>query len=164
MATVRIPIMGPSGIPDDSGDVYVLPAKIAHANITIREEMVIVFKDPSAVEEFFFSFRIPKNYVGSPKMGWNWTVATGSGNVRWETRYGPVATAESMDAALGTAVTSETGIPTAEQWKEELHTIADTLAVDDLVSVSLARGTTNDTHSDIVIVDPASVFFEYVDA
>lgn len=164
MATIRIPIIGAGSRPDDSGDVFVAPATSVHANFTNREDMVIAFPDPSALEEYFFAFRVPKDFVGSPVLGFLWTHPSGSGAVRWESRYEAAGNGDPMDVALGSAVTpTAVTAPTAEEWLETTHTITETLAVDDLVSCSLGRGTTGDTLAQTAIVHPDGVFFQYSD-
>ncbi len=167
MATIRIPIFGSSGVPDTSGDVFVVPGTVAHANFTNIDDLVVVFNNGAAIEKLHCAFRVPKDFVGSPVLGWLWTQPTGTGNVKWESLYNAAASGESADGAVGDEVTpSVVTAPTAENWLETTHTITATLAVDDLVRVDLRRDPPDagDSLAQLVIVHPESIFFEYADA
>ncbi len=165
MATKEIPVLGGAGRPDETGDVFTIAVTTAHANFANRETQCIVFND-SAVDPIIwnFSFKVPADYVGSPRFRFWWTIPTGSGNVRWESRMTPLAPGEDMDIVPGNAVTpTAEAVPTAERWKETIHTLTAPFAAGDLVHCTFGRGTTGDTLAGIVIVDPDSAYFDYSD-
>ncbi len=166
MATIRIPVLGSGAVPDATGDLFFVPGTVAHANFTNIDDLVIVYENGAALVELFFAFRVPKDFAGSPVLGWLWTQPTGTGDVKWESLYHAAASGEAADVALADEVTpTAVTAPTAENWLETTHTITATLAVDDLVRVNLRRDPpdSGDTLAQLVIVHPDSIFFEYSD-
>lgn len=166
MATRRIPILGGDAIPDTTGDVYIVPGTVAHANFTTIDPMVVVFDNGAAIGALDFAFEVPKEFVGSPVLGWKWTQPTGTGDVKWESLYNASGDGEASSGALGDEVTpTVVTAPTAENWLETTHTITATLAIDDYVRVRLRRDPADagDTLAQLVIVPVASIFFQFSD-
>lgn len=104
MATHRIPILGFGTKPDVTGECFFPPIDTQVTLATgLMKNIVCTFKDPSADAGFYSSFKVHKNYVGSPKIVItgiiDGTVSTTS--VDFEFSYVSLADNESVEAGWG---------------------------------------------------------------
>ncbi len=168
MATHRIPILGFSMVPDNSGDVFLEPYSIKATN-DVWKRLVAIFNDTSTRIGLRGSFDVPKDYVGSPKIIVVWTAIATSGDVEWDFDYRAVGgnDTESLDQT-GTQETVNINdtAPSAihERMEAFLALTAANLAIDDTVLFELFRDGVDggDTMAAAAIVH--QLLFEYVDA
>ncbi len=120
MATVEIPILGAHTVPDQSGNVYLIPLSFFATN-DLYDTMAFAFGDSGTKIELNGSFVVPQNYAGTAaSIVVLWTAAATAGDVVWDFDYNAIGgdDAESLDPSS--------------------HTDSDT-ATDDAPSVSLER-------------------------
>ena len=168
MATHRIPILGFSTVPDDSGDVFLEPYSIKATN-DVWKRLVAIFNDTSTRIGLRGSFDVPKDYVGSPNVIVVWTATATSGDVEWDFDYRAVGgnDVESLDQT-GTqeSVNVNDTAPSAihERMEASLTLTAGNFAADDTVLFELFRDGVDagDTMAAAAIVH--GVLFEYADA
>ncbi len=173
MATFRIPIIGPSTIPDATGECWFEPYSILATNDAWKH-LIARFgssntAQPTVRHGFYSSFNVPKNYVGSAVLVINWTATITTGDVVWDLDYRAVAgdDTESLDQA-GTqeAVTVTDAAPGAANRKLQV-TIALTsanFAADKFVPYGFFRDgvDANDTMAGSAMLH--SLQFQYADA
>lgn len=173
MATHRIPILGPSTLPDTSGECW-MEYYPALATNDVWKMLVGRFgannaAQPTVRHGMYGSFIVPKNYVGTPKVYFFWTATLTSGNVVWDFEYRAIGgdDAESLDQA-GTqeSLTVTDAAPTAAHrlLTPSVTLTAANLAADDLVEFFLARDGADaaDTMAGSALLFAA--IFEYADA
>ena len=160
-------ILGGLAAPDGSGNVYpnLFSAK---ATNDLWKGQCFVFKDTSTKDSLALVFKVPKNYVGTPKLVITWGTVVTSGNVEWETDYRAIAAAESLDPTTWqeTVASGAVAVPGTTLLSKEtsLALTGGNFSVDDLVLLHLSRkgSSGNDTAADDVEV--LDVEFEYADA
>jgi|SRR3990172_2821249 len=166
MATIRIPILGYSTLPDTSGSVFFEPASVNFGANDLNPHLVVAFADTATKIELRGSFSVPKNYVGVPKVVVIWGAIPTTGNVVWDFDYTAIASGESLDpSADQEAVTVTTTVNGTARFRNEslMALTAANLAVDDVVVFSLSRdGAASDTLAGVAYV--VAVLFEYTDA
>lgn len=168
MAIRRISILGPNTIPDNSGNVFFERYSIKATN-DVWQYLVGIFKDTSTRIGLRGMFKIPKNFIGSPKIIVNWTSTAITGNTRWEFDYRAVGgnDTESLDQA-GTqesvGVTDAAPGAVNRKLECEMALTAANLAVDDIVQFEFFRDGADaaDTMAAVAILH--SLEFEYSDA
>lgn len=168
MATHRIPILGFPTLPDTSGNVTPEPASVTQTNDRYPG-LVFKFADSGTVIKLGGRFRVPKNYVGSPKIGLVWTSTATSGNVVWGVAYTAIGgdDSESLDPSADQETGSVTdAAPTASQRKLEptISLTAGNFAVDDVVEFSIERTGTSGSDTMAAAAVLYHAFFEYADA
>lgn len=169
MATQRIPILNVAVLPDSSGSVFFEPQSVKVANDLVTKLMAI-FNDTSTDLKLGFSFRVPKGYVGSPKIGGVFQISATSGKYVLGVEYRAIAAGESGDPSSfqETQTTNPTVPGTAFDDQEASVTLTGgNFAIDDRVSGHIFRkgsDTTNDTAAAALMGHPEMFFFEYADA
>ena len=173
MATHRASILNGSVTPDSSGKVWFEPYSILATNDVWKHMVVRTDQDGNNNAQlttrvgFYGAFKVPKNYVGSPKIKITWNATVTAGDRVWDFEYRAVAAAESLDQA-GTqeSVTVTTTTPgTAHNAIESSLTLtAANLAVDDVVEWFLAADGVDaaDTIAAATLIH--DVQFEWTDA
>ncbi len=172
MATHRRSILGPNTIPDTSGKCWQEPYTILATNDVWG--LLVYRHDENGANNTQLStrvglrggFKVPKEYVGTPKIIVTWTATVTTGNRVWDFDYRAVANAESLDQTGNQeSVTVTTGAPAAANNKVEsaLTLTAANLAVDDFVEFELfADGTdASDTLAAATLI--TDVEFEFTD-
>lgn len=168
MSTFRMPILGPATKPDSSNDVFFEPQSIKATNDLI-EKMMAIFNDTSTDLKLGFSFRIPKNYIGSPKIGGVFQATAITGKYVFEVEYRAIASGEDGDpSTFQETVSTNPTIPGSALQDQEASVAltAANLAVDDRVSGHLIRkgsDTVNDTMAAALMAHPEMFFFEWSD-
>jgi hypothetical protein len=173
MATHRIPILGWSARPDDTGDCFFEPYDILATNDQ-WDRLIGRFgasnsAQPTVKAGVHGGFTVPKNYVGTAKIIVVWTSTLTSGDVVWDFDYRAIGgtDTESLDQS-GTqeAVTVTDTAPSAahERMECEMALTSANLAVDDEVEYLLARdgASGSDTLAGSALLFQA--LFEYADA
>ncbi len=169
MATHRIPILTVATLPDGSGDTFFEPFSVKATNDLIAK-LVAIFNDTSTDLKIGFSFRVPKNYIGAPKIVGVFASTAITGKYVFEVEYRAIAAGEAGDpTTFQETVNTNPTIPgTALQDQEASVTLtAANLAIDDRVSGHLVRkgsDTVNDTMAAALIAHPEMFAFEYSDA
>lgn len=142
MAIHHLDIMGIASLPDTSGSVYFEPAAINLQANDRYPQLVAVFLDTSTRLVLGGNFRVPVNYVGTPKIGLVWATTVTTGDMRLEGDVTAIADGESGDPSadqesIGATVT----VPgTARLLKvTELAFTGATFAANDLVQFAIAR-------------------------
>lgn len=175
MATLRIPILGATTIPDSSGKVWAEPYSILATNDQWPHMIFRYDEDGTNATALttkagiYGSFDVPKNYVGSAAIIIIWTSTITTGNVVWDFDYRTVAgnDAASLDQS-GTeeAVTGTDAAPTAAHRRLEfsLSLTSSNLAVDDTVQFALSNDGVDaaDTLAGARLL--AGAYLQYVDA
>lgn len=172
MATHRIPILGWSCRPDDTGECWIEPYDILATN-DVWDRLVARFgasnaAQPTVRHGLAGGFTIPKTYVGSPKIIIVWATTLNAGDVVWDFEYRAVGgdNAESLDQS-GTqeslTVTDTAGGAAHRRMETSMSLTAGNLAVDDEVEFYLARDGADgaDTLAGSALLFQA--LFEYVD-
>lgn len=107
MATHRLPIMGATCIPDDTGECYLgnISAEMSLAT-GLMKNLVMVLKDPSADTGFYGTFQVPQNYAGTPKIVVAFVIdgTVGATNIGFEFSYVARADNESIEAGWDESV------------------------------------------------------------
>ena len=173
MATQRIPILGWSARPDDTGECFFEPYDLLATN-DAWDRLICRFGASNAAQPTVWhglhgGFTVPKTYVGAPKIIVVWTSTLTAGNVVWDFVYRAVGgdNAESLDQA-GTqeSVTVTDAAPGAAHRRLEasMTLTAGNFAVDDEVEFVLARDGTDaaDTLAGSALLFQA--LFEFSDA
>lgn len=166
MATRRV-YFGSLLTPDTSGNVWWQPSSILDTNDLYPTRPVLVFADTATKDSAMCEFPMPKNYVGTAKLGVRFKTTATSGNVLWTVDYTSKSTGETGDpsahqrslAGTATAVAGTTNFEA-----EVLLTATDAdFAIDDLVSVMVSR---NGAGADTVAASMQllEAFFEYADS
>lgn len=166
MATYHLPILGVNTQPDFSGNVFLEPYS-AKATNDLFDMLVLTFNDAAARIGVAGMFRVPDNYVGTPKLVIEWTSTATAGNVVWDFDYRGVATGESLDPATAQEQVTVTDAAPASAHNRETAEIALTggnLAAGDLVEFELFRdgADASDTMAAAAILFNA--YFQYADA
>jgi hypothetical protein len=167
MATFEIPIVGSQAGPDASGDVFQEPSTIK-LTTDIYDELAFVFNDSNAKDSLSVVFRVPPNYVGTPKILFPWVSTATSGNVRWVVDITAVAPGElwqrtTHGATGGTIQDAAEGTATDLAVAEVSLTAGDYTA-GDLVKALLSRESSHaeDTMAAAAILIGA--WFSYTDS
>lgn len=166
MATIRLPILDATSLPDDSGFTYFETFAVKATN-DFWKHLVLIFTDSSTKISIYGTFIVPKNYVGSPKIIVYWTSTATSGDVEFDWDHRAVAIGEGLDQATAQASVNQndTAPGTALDLLEaELTLTAANFAADDIVEWKLSRDGTDggDTMAASAII--FAVGFEYADA
>ena len=169
MTIHRIPILTVATLPDNTGDMFFEPAAVECVNDLLTKE-VAVFKDVATDSKLGFSVRVPKNYVGSAKIGAVFYTVAITGFYIWRVEYESAESLESADpSAFDQTVTSGAiAVPgTARIEIERTLTLTSNLIVaDDRLSGHIVRRTSDasDTLAAKLIAHPEMFFFEFADA
>lgn len=168
MAIIRIPILGPGTVPDNSGNVF-MDTFDSHDLNNKWKRMIFVFNDTATKLGLSGGFSVPKNYVSGANIVVVWTSATTSGNVVWNFDYRSVGgnDTESLDQSTdqeNVSVTDAAPSATYERLESSVALTDTNLAVDDEVEFILSRdgASASDTMSGTVLL--FSLHFEYSDA
>ena len=166
MATHRIPIITQNCLPESGVFFDRVGNQITSAN-PVGNQLALVISDGGADRGFYDSFKIPKNYVGTPKI-----VVTGildgamtTVTLAFGARGITVADNEVADAAYSTEDLGNTAVDHADEDKVEVSITLTNLtgfAVDDEVHYHLFINADVNTYAGNLLV--TQVEFEYVDA
>ena len=165
MATHRL-YFGQRLEPDTSGNVYWRPASIKDSNDLYAGQQVLVFKDSGTKIGASARVEIPKNYVGSAKVGVRWRTGVTSGNFVLDVDYRSIAVAESSDPSTHqeSLTVTDAAAGTARLLNDaEVSLTSANIAVDDTFFVNISRDGNDaaDTVADDVELEDA--WFEYAD-
>jgi hypothetical protein len=169
MATFVMPIVNAACKPDNNGDTYFEPANVNLLANDFYDRVVMAFASQSARRGFSGAFRVPANYVGTPKIVGKWLTTATSGDVVFDFDYRAVADNESGDPTTDQESVSvtETADGTARDENAfELALTAANLAPGDLVLFSFVRDAADaaDTLAATAWVEAADLGFQYADA
>jgi hypothetical protein len=163
MATHILPVPLEIG---STADVFHEPASINFGANDRYPVEVVVFKDTATRIGCGFKFRVPQNYVGTPKLLVEWATTATSGTADWEADYTAIADNESLDPSADQEnVGATTAAPGTARLREvtELTLTGSNLAVGDLVLGTLFRdGSESDTIAASLYV--FGLYFSYADA
>lgn len=165
MATHRV-YFGQLLGPDTSGSVYWRPASIENTNDLYATD-VLAFNDSGTKIGASAVLAVPKNYVGTAKIGIRWRANATAGDVVFDVDYRAVAAGESSDPAshqesLTSTVTTDA---TALDETETLITLtASNLAADDMLYVTIARDGAQAADTLANELEIIEAFLEYTDA
>jgi hypothetical protein len=167
VATFKIDILGASTLPDTTGSVYFEPAAVNFQANDRYPHLVCVFADTATRIKLGGSFRVPQNYVGTPKVGLIWATTATSGNSDWEFDYTAIADGESGDPSADQEAVDAGAIAapgTARLIKvTEISLTAGNFAAGDLVQFAIARdGSQDDTIAASLYL--LAAYFSYTDA
>jgi hypothetical protein len=155
-------------LPDTTGECY--PDNINNQMLLAAcpwRGQVVVFKDPTADCGFYGAFKVPKNYVGTPKVVVTGLLdgTVGATSVDFEFSYRALADNESVEQTWQESVTFNTGNTngwTNEDLVEVSGTCSANFAVDDWVFFYFKRDQgTDDFVGDFHLVD---LEFEFADS
>lgn len=169
MATIRIPIMGIGTNPDDTGNTFLDRVDNQLGGMTnVKDQLCMVMQAPAGGGDtgFHGSFKIPKNYVGTPKIIITGVLSVAVTNVL---AFGMTllgrADSESIDTAYEAEATVSNSTWTGyaiEDMIELSFTPTGTLAVDDTIVYYFYREDgADDSTIDFLLT---SLEFEYADA
>ena len=173
MATHRIPILGFSTRPDDTGECFFEPADLNFGANDFARQFVLALGSalaaaPTVKHGVYGAFRVPKNYIGTAKVIIEWSMTVVAGDVVFDFDYNAVGgnDVESLDpAAWQESVTvTDTASGTARRkMTAEVALTSGNLAIDDLVEFFIGRDGADgaDTMAGRAYIFEAT--FEYVD-
>lgn len=166
MATHRIPIISQNMLPDAG----VFPDRVGNqitATNQVGNQLCLVMADGGADEGFYDSFKVPKNYVGSPKF-----VATGildgvmtSVTLQFGIKGITISDNEASDAAYSTEDTGNITADHADEDKAEVSITASNFsgfAADDEVHYYFYIDASGNTYAGNFLL--TQLEFEYADA
>jgi hypothetical protein len=165
MATLRIPILGFSTVPDTSGNVFFESYTVKATN-DVWERLVVVFNDTANRMGLNGGFTVPKNYVGGAKFIVVWTSTATSGDVEWDVDYRAVGgdDTESLDQTSNQeSLNQNDTAPTAAHRRLEcsLTATAANFVADDEVEFELFRDGTDGGDTMAAAAMVFAVLFEY---
>lgn len=166
MATQRIPIMTSATLPD--AVAFFEPQSVKATNDLV-DKLMAIFNDTASDVKIGFSVRVPKDYVGSPRIGGVFQMTAIVGDYIFEVEYYAVGDGEPGDPAAfdETISTTETapGAALSEQ-EASVALTAGNLAVDDRLSGELIRKGSDggDTMAAALMAHPEMFYLEYADA
>ena len=172
MATHRIPIVGWSARPDDTGECFLEPYDILATN-DVWDRLVFRFgannaAQPTIRHGFHGGFFVPKNYVGSAAIVVVWTATVTTGNCVWDFEYRAVGgndTTSLDQAGTEESVTVTDTAPGAANRRLEAtaNLTAGNFSADEQVSYFFARdgADANDTMAASGIL--FELIFQYAD-
>jgi hypothetical protein len=152
--------------PDDTGEVFFEPFAVSGTNDRYGE-LALIFSDPSTRIGVGTAFRVPDNYVGTPKITILWSANATTGTAVWDVAYTSIDAGETSDPNSDQeTVTTTVAVPGTAFYVSEtqLALTAGNFAAGDLVKLGIFRDGTDasDTLSAKAIVQ--GLFFEYADA
>jgi hypothetical protein len=163
MATHILPVPLEIGT---TADVFHEPAAINFGANDRYPVEVTVFKDTATRIGCGFKFRVPQNYVGTPKLLVEWATTATSGTADWEADYTAVADNETLDPSSDPEAVAATGTaPGTARLREvtELTLTGSNLTAGDIVLGTLFRdGADADTIAASLYV--FGLYFSYADA
>jgi hypothetical protein len=168
MATHRIPIMGANTVPDISGEVYMAPISSMDTHTNVKNQLCMVMDYPQGAADsgFYGSFKVPKNYVGTPKIVVMGTFVGAPANTfAVGCQLVGLADSESIDTAYEAEDLANEGTWTGyadEDMFEISITMTVTLAADDTVFYWFFRDDSADNQTQAFLL--TSLEFEYADA
>lgn len=171
MATQRIPILSFASRAENSANNAQLSKFDVSATNDQWDRLVYLFPDDGSNDtRLFGGFVVPKNFVGSPVIGWCWTTGVIAGSVSWEIGYLDVTgdDAESLDQNTIRQTDQQLIVVAGTAFNRLEDTAsftASNFAVDDEIHVYIRRRTNTDALD--TAAGPAilfNMFFQYSDS
>lgn len=166
MATHRL-YFGGLLVPDTSGNVYWQPASILDSNDLYPTVPVLVFADSGTKIGASCVLPVPKNYVGTAKIGGRWKTTATTGDVVFDVDYRSIATNEPGDPSSHqeSLTVTDTADGTARDLNDfEVTPTASNLAVDDSLFITISRDGANGSDTLAASVELVDAWLEYADA
>jgi hypothetical protein len=157
------------GFPGTSGNVTPEPAAVTFQANDRYPQDVMKFADTATRDTLGFSFIVPQNYVGTPKVGLVWATTATAGNARLAVDLTSVADGESADPSADqesvAATVAAPGTARLQKYTELAFTGA-TFAAGDRVQGQIARDGAAAGPLDTIAapVYLLSAYFSYADA
>jgi hypothetical protein len=142
VATYLLPLLNTHSLPDSAGDVYFEPSNVNLNSNDRYSHAVVAFTSQSARRGFYGKFRVPQNYVGTPKVEIEWVTTATTGDVAWDIDYTAIADGESYDPSADqqSATVTDTAAGTARLLNRATITLtAANFAAGDEVQFYLVR-------------------------
>ena len=169
MATFDYPILNHSLMPDSSGDVFPAPVSTQLTLTNAKRQNCIVMQFPTGADVGLeLSFKIPQNYVGTPKLFIQGILDGTPANVL---AFGAQQLSRADSEAVDTAYEAEdtasnstwTGYSNEDMYEEEITlTPASAYVADDTVYLFFYRDDSVDTTTFNFLL--TGLFFRYDDA
>jgi hypothetical protein len=174
VATHRIPILGFATRPDDTGQCWFEPADLVFGSNDLARQFLLRLglsnaAEPTVKHGIYGSFRVPKNYIGTPVVVCEWSATVITNSVVFDFDYNTVAgsNAETLDpAAWQQSVTVTQAAPTTARFKRTatIALTAGNFAVDDIVQFFFGRDGVDAADNMAGAAWVAELTFEYADA
>lgn len=153
--------------PTNTAAPYWQPSSILDANDLHDGIPVLVFPDGSTKIGASCRFKVPQNYVGTPKFTVRWKTTATTGDVVWDVDYNAIAVNEPGDPSAYTE--SLTGTDTADATARDLNdcemsATAGNFAVGDTVFVTVSRDLVNASDTLAASAELVECWFSYADA
>lgn len=151
--------------PDSSGNVYWKPSTIDDANDRFPHP-VLAFSDSGTKAKATGRLYVPKNYVGTAKIGLRWKTTATTGNAVFDVEYKSIAVAESLDPSTDDEALTVTD---GAAWTARLANDAEVtltssnLAADDTLLVDIARDGADAADTLAAEVQLVDAWLEYAD-
>lgn len=155
-------------VPKDTGGGAYWKNSLQDDTNDLHPHPVLAFQDSGNKDGATASIPIPKNYVGTAKVGIRWKSTGTTGNAYLTVDYNSIAAGESADpSSYQESLNVTTATPgTARQYVDsEVTLTASNLAADDTLQITISRDSSNaaDTLTSLeVLVE--EVWLEYADA
>lgn len=166
MATHRL-YFGGLLVPDTSGNAYWQPASILDTNDLYGTSQVLIFADSGTKVGASCVIPVPKNYVGTAKIGVRWKATATSGDVVFDVDYRSIATNEAGDPSSHqeSLTVTDTADGTARDLNDaEVTLTASNLAVDDSLFVTISRDGASGSDTMAASAQLVEAYLEYADA
>lgn len=166
MATKQLEIINWHARPDASEDVFFEPASVKMTT-TPFDGQVLIFNNSGNRDGFVGQFKVPEEYVSTPKILVPWTSTATAGDIVLDLDYRAVAIGESMNQAAqetNVTVTDDAPLTTLFLLEAILTPTAGNFAAGDEVQYEVFRdsGDVSDDMGAAIIC--FGIYFEYSDA
>lgn len=165
MATHRL-YFGGLLVPHNSGGVYWQPASILDANDLYPSVPVLVFTDSGTKIGASCMIPVPKNYVGTAKVGVRWKTTATSGDVVWDVDYRSIAANEPGDPSShqeALTVTDTADVTARDLNDADVTLTSSNLAVDDSLFVTISRDGASGSDTMAASAELLDAWLEYSD-
>jgi len=154
-------------VPDVSGSVVSQPASILDANDLFGQLPVLIFKDTGTKIGASVRIPVPKNYVGTPKIGVRWKANATTGDLVVDVDLRSIAVNEPGDPTTfqESLTVTDTADATARDLNDaEVSVTAANLAVDDSLFIVISRDGADAADTLAASAELIDAWLEYADA
>jgi hypothetical protein len=167
MATLLLPILNTHTLPDAIGEARLEVSGIDLNANDRYNHFVFAFVSQSARRGITGKWRVPENYVGTPKLEIEWVTTATSGDCVWDVDYTAIADGESYDPSADqqSASVTDTAAGTARLLNRATITLtAANFAVGDEVQFGLFRDAADAADTLAATAWLVGAYFSFTDA
>lgn len=166
MATFILPLFNAHTLPDTTGSSYFEPSNVTLLVNDRYNHLVLALASQIARHGVGGKFRVPQNYVGTPKIEIEWVTTANSGDAIFDIDYTAIADGESYDPSADqqTATVTDTAAGTARLLNRATITLtAANFAAGDEVQFVLVRDAAEPLDTLAATAWIVGAYFSYTD-